>query len=489
MLSSIEKLFRAFDENGIHYCHWKSNEHLGEALEGDTDLDILFDFKQRSELEQVFSMCGLKRFRATPLMQYNAIEDYIGFDQEDAKIWHVHTHYRMTLGEKHLKGYTITPWGNLILENRIKSEDGIWISSPSDEFVLILCRIALKLRWRDLVKKLGKDDIVEIAWLRERITMDSVVASANNLVGNKSVESIRDLFNSNISKKRQFVRLQKSLRKEFKPFTGYDRFGSWMTRSRREAFWFIGGVQRRLGLSNFKSNRRISPAGGLVVSILGSDGAGKSTTIDYLKKEFNKKIDTVSIYLGSGDGSSSLLRKPMKIVAKKVGGKGVGHAVEKEYQEKEHVSMKSRFYSLGKIVWAITLAKEKNKKLKQITRARNNGLLVLTDRYPQIDTPGAGDGPLLNRYFKSRGLLGRIARWEYQVYKRFSINPPDLAVKLIVPTEIALNRKPEMTREEIVFKRNIVLNMNIAKENVTIDTSAPFEITRGEVMSAIWNMI
>ena len=125
MIESIERLLKALDENNINYCHWKSNEHLGEALDGDTDLDVLFDPAQRSELEHVFSECGLKRFRATPQMQYNAIEDYIGFDQETAKIWHVHTHYRMTLGEKHLKGYTITPWGPILLKDRIRVEEGI----------------------------------------------------------------------------------------------------------------------------------------------------------------------------------------------------------------------------------------------------------------------------------------------------------------------------------------------------------------------------
>lgn len=140
-------------------------EKLLEALDGETDLDVLFEPAQRTELERVFDECGLKRFRATPLMQYNAIEDFIGFDQEATKIWHIHTHYRMTLAEKHLKGYTITPWGSIILKHRIYDKSGIWTSDPSDELVLLLCRIALKLRWRDSGHSLGKDDQVELAWL------------------------------------------------------------------------------------------------------------------------------------------------------------------------------------------------------------------------------------------------------------------------------------------------------------------------------------
>ena len=488
MLSSIEKLLQALDENHIVYCHWKSNEHLGEALDGDTDLDMLFDPAQRTELERVFDACGLKRFRATPLMQYNAIEDYIGFDQDTAKIWHVHTHYRMTLGESHLKGYTITSWGAILLNNRVKN-GVVWTSDPADEFVLLLCRIALKLRWRDTGRNLGKDDRVEIAWLRERISKESVETAAKRMIGEKSKKIIFGLYDADLKKKSQFTGLQKTLRKELKPFTAYSRVGSWFTRTKREIFWLYGGVKRRLGWSNYSANRRVSPSGGLVVAILGCDGAGKSTTLSYIKKEFNKKLDVVSIYFGSGDGSSSLLRKPMKLVARKVGGKGVGHAVEKEYAEKKKVSLKSRLYSIAKVLWAVTLAKEKKTKQKQMVKARNNGLLVLTDRYPQSDMPGASDGPLLSRYQSSNGLMKRISDWEQKIYESFSVNAPDLTIKLMVPTDVAIARKPEMTAEEIENKKNIVMGMDISEHTAVIDTSRPFEITRGEVMKEIWDLI
>lgn len=489
MLESIEQLLKALDAHNVTYCHWKSNEHLAEALAGDTDLDMLFDPAQRTELECVFDECGLKRFRATSLMQYNAIEDFIGFDQQAAKIWHVHTHYRMTLGENHLKGYTITPWGSTILKDRIRGGADVWTSDPSDELVLLLCRIALKLRWRDLCRNLGKDDKVEIAWLKERVTGESVAQAADRMVGEKSKRIILSLCDMAPGRKAQFRNLQVSLRTELKSFTAYSKLSSWFARAKREIFWLYGGMKRRLGWSNYSANRRVSPSGGLVVAILGCDGAGKSTTLSYIKKEFNKKLDVVSIYFGSGDGSSSLLRKPMKLVARKVGGKGVGHAVEKEYTEKKKVSFKSRLYSIAKVMWAVTLAKEKKSKQRQMVRARNNGLLVLTDRYPQSNIPGASDGPLLSRYRSRKGMMKRIAEWEQQIYESFAVNAPDLTIKLTVPTEVAIDRKPEMTVEEIENKKKIVMSMDISEHTAIIDTSRPFEETCGEVMKEIWDLI
>ncbi len=488
MLSSIEKLLHALEESGITYCHWKSNEHLADALEGETDLDMLFDYSQRAKLESVFGECGLKRFRATPLMQYNGIEDYIGFDQTAARIWHVHTHYRMTLGEKHLKGYMVTPWASILLRDRVRGEAEVWTSDPGEELAVLICRIALKLRWRDCMQKLGKDDRTELAWLKARVTKEQLEIAAKRLVSEDTAKRIVSLYESDLVRKPQFASVQKALRKEFRPFSAYSRAGSWFARTKREVYWLVGGVKRRLGLNAYSPNRRISPAGGLTAAILGCDGAGKSTTLSYIRKEFNKKIDTVCIYFGSGDGSSSLIRKPMKLVAKKIGGKGVGHAVEKEYAEKK-VSCKARLYSLAKILWAISLAAEKKKKQRRMAKAKNKGMLVLTDRYPQSIVPGASDGPLLSKYRQGRGLLKRIADWEQRIYERFSVNAPDLTIKLIVPTETAIERKPEMTVEEIENKKSIVMQMDFSEHTAVIDTSRPFEVTRGEVMNEIWKLI
>lgn len=489
MLKSIKNMLDAFEEHQIYYCHWKSNEHLAEALDGDTDLDVLFDPAQRVQLEMVLDECGLKRFRSTPLMQYNAIEDFIGFDKETAKIWHLHTHYRMTLGEKHLKGYTVNPWGKLILNNRRKDNLGFYCSAIEDELIMLLVRMSMKLRWRDCGRGIGKDDRKELTWLIERSDKETICNRAKLFVDEETAKEIVRLVNTKeLTRKCQLRKLRKLLLKELKLYTGYSSIGSRWMRHKRELFWLVGGIKRRLGINSFFANRRVSPNGGNVIAFLGCDGAGKSTTLAYVKKELNKKLDVCTIYFGSGDGNSSLLRKPMKLVAKKVGGKGVGHVVEKEYAEKKRISLKSRLYSLAKVIWAITLTNEKKTKIRQQTKARNNGLIVLTDRYPQTLYPGCSDGPLLSKY-EGKGLLGKIADWEHRVYESAAMNPPDLTVKLIVPTAVAIERKPEMTAEEIDTKKSIVMGLKLSDNTLVVDTSRPFEETRAEIMEAIWNIL
>lgn len=490
MLKSIKNMLEAFEEKGIIYCHWKSNEHLAEALTGETDLDVLFLPEQRVLLDIALNECGLKRFRSTPMMQYNAIEDYIGFDEETAMIWHLHTHYRMTLGEKHLKGYTVTPWCKYILDTRVLDSNGIYTSSPEVELVLLLSRLALKVRLRDTGRKIGSDDIVEYNWLINKVDLEKVKYHASKMCGSNAANIIYKLCKGNLVAKSQLHKLRSTLLKELNCFTGYSSLGSRWTRTMREINWLIGGVKRRMGMNSTNAYRRVSPSGGSVIVFLGCDGAGKSTSLDYVKKEFGKKLDVFTSYLGSGDGSSSLLRKPMKLVARRVGGKGLGHSVEKEYKEKKRISLKSRFYSLAKIMWAVALASEKKNKLRKITKARNNGLLVLIDRYPQTVMPGCNDGPLLTRYLiNGSWLTKKVAKWEYAIYESASKNMPDLTLKLMVPTDVAIARKPEMTTEEIDNKKAAVRSMNFAIRSVEIDTSQEMKVSLGCIMKEIWQII
>jgi len=494
MLKSIHQMFEAFEKSGIEYCHWKSNEHLAEALDGETDLDILFLPEQRAMLDCVLNQCGLKRFRAVQLMQYNAIEDYIGFDEATAKIWHLHLHYRLTLGEKHLKGYTVAPWGDYLLQNKVMSDLGVYTSCYEDELILLIIRIALKIRWRDFGRRIGKDDIKELEWLYKRIDNKKLEVSLSQYVNDVVADQVRVLIKQRPKTKNDFIKLQRILRKFLKPYTGYTKGGSWWVRSIRELFWGFNGVKRRLHLKMDKPCRRISPSGGSVIAFLGCDGAGKTTTIDYIAREFSKKLDVKIVYLGSGDGSCSLIRKPMKLVAAKIGGKGVGHAVEKEYEKSDEinkkVSIKARLYSVAKYFWAMTLAYEKKKKIKEITRARNNGMLVLVDRYPQVLMPGCSDGPLLTKYLKKgKGFLYKQAKKELEIYKSASLNPPDLVIKLTVPTEIAIIRKPEMTEKEIENKKAAVFAMNVSKNSVIIDTSVEKITAFSKGMYEIWKII
>ena len=491
MLSSIICLFDELDKNNIVYCHWKSNEHLNESINGDTDLDVLFYPEQRNILNSVLEKNGLKRFRATEFMQYNGIEDYIGIDIKEAKIWHLHVHYRLTLGGSHLKGYTLTDWAPLILANRRLDSSGIYTSAVEDELILLLVRMSLKVTICNKRKRIGSDDLKELQWLKNKLNLNDFNERCDLLLSESSKKEILRLLDVQLKRKRQLKRLKKIIQKDFAIYAGCSRIKLFFKRIKRTFNWIKGGISRKKNNIS-KPYRRVSPSGGSVVAFLGSDGAGKSSTINYLFKEFNKKIDTKVIYLGSGDGQCAWYRKPLRFFAKKIGGKGVGKEIENNFQNpnKKKKRLKTFFYRIAKIIWARALASEKKKKYRLITRLRNQGIFVMTDRYPQTNVCGCSDGPLLHQYLsRKKGLLRKIALKEDAIYRQFGKNVPDLMVKLRVDPEISLQRKPEMTLDEILAKNDAVEKCNSALKIISIDTSVSMKESCGKIMEEIWKII
>ena len=154
------RLFRAFDEAGVVHCHFKSNEHLAEGLAGVTDLDVLVERRHARAAQAALSVTGFKRFSSRFAAAYPAVEDYLGFDPDAARLIHMHVHYALVAGEPHLKSYQLR-LGDTLLATRVNdAQTGVYVSDPSLEMELLLLRCALKLRWRDRVlERLGRPGI------------------------------------------------------------------------------------------------------------------------------------------------------------------------------------------------------------------------------------------------------------------------------------------------------------------------------------------
>ena len=157
MLHVLRELFERLHAEGIRYCHWKSNEHLGPSMVGETDVDVLVDRGAIVALTRVLGETNFKRFVSKPGRGYPGIEDYVGFDFATGALTHLHVHYQLTLGEKFLKGHRL-PWEELFLSTRVLDAGyGIYVADPHVELVVLIVRAVLKLRARDVVlESLGK---------------------------------------------------------------------------------------------------------------------------------------------------------------------------------------------------------------------------------------------------------------------------------------------------------------------------------------------
>ena len=491
-LSVIRSLVQAFNEAEIPYCHWKSNEHLTASMLGLTDLDVLVDRGHHHEVQQALAACGFRSFRATAFAGYPAVEDHLALDEATGRMVHLHLHYRLTLGQKYLKGYRL-PWEAEMLATRRRAEQyDIDVISPEAELLLLLVRDALKRRLRSRIAagiglRSKKDDFGrEFAWLVERADRAAVLSLGLRLIGPGVEDCLTRLIDKGGRQEdRQFF--ARKVRPALKKYRTYGSVTAAILAATREIVWILGGLSRKRFRWAFPL-RRVTPRGGIVVAFLGSDGSGKSSLSADAIFWLGGKLDVVPIYFGSGDGPGSLLRLPMQFARRLLQRGGVGGSGDSGNRE----GWRGTLRNIALVPWALSLSLEKHGKHKKMVRARNRGLVVICDRYPQDQVKGFNDGLLLSHLSGSRSrMLKSFAAWEAKPYREAHRQAPDIVIKLLASPQVALSRRPEMSIDEIDRRIRAVRAMRFPPTTsvVEIDADRPLDEVVRTVRSLIWQAV
>ena len=106
-------------------------------------------------------------------------------------------------------------------------------------------------------------------------------------------------------------------------------------------------------------------------------------------------------------------------------------------------------------------------------KARNRGMVVICDRFPQSDFPGFNDGPLLTHWYDHRWrVCCAIADWEARPYVEAGRAAPDLVIKLVATPEVANQRRPEMSREGLQRRVKAVKELQFQSMTKIIELNA-----------------
>jgi len=451
---------------GIAFCHWKSNEHLLAAVAGDTDLDVLFDETAREVAVDALEQVGFRRGQSVWYRRYPHIEDYLCIDSISGKLVHVHAHFRLLVGEESVKSYRL-PWEKEILDSRHWDDIAQFpAAEPSREMLLLFVRGAIKRRHPSLHRRLVRmrsrasaaDEEREFAWLKRRVTPNELRTLSASLLGSRSVQAVESLY-ANGPSMSGLARLYETAHLD-----RYLIFATAIVRLRRAVRWSaaLGSVLlRRAGLTARPSRRRLTSRG-LIVAVLGADGSGKSTLVKSLDAALSKKLDVERLYLGSGDGPSSLLRRPLVLLREWRQKRRAGVASTRQQNSVNAQTTRAKPVGLlrnsERVWWAVSLACEKRSRVRRAARARSLGKIVVTDRYPQASIEGYNDGPLLRELAGSNWWpLRALSRWERSAYLSSGIAQPDLVLKLIGSPAVLHERRPEMSQDVIVRKQEGIL--------------------------------
>jgi hypothetical protein len=499
VLTVVRELFDQLAAAKVTHCHWKSNEHLDAAIRGATDLDVLVDREAGPELGSLLEKAGFKRIAAVPARSYAGVEDYLAMDWSTGRLAHLHLHYRLVLGERNLKGYSL-PWEALLLETRqLDPATGIFVCDPNLELIVLAVRAALKLRHRDFLTPpwgpttLPVGMLDEFLWLLSRVDQQRLRQLAVDLVGKEAAGLLLEMTSAlpSLSALRAFGHAADPFlraHRTYRPLEAARR------RCGRELQGRWAALRNRMVEGSLPQKHTL-PRGGIVIAILGSDGSGKSTVVREIAAWLSWKVDVQSIYLGSGDGPVSLLRRPLRVLA------ALRARLRRTSLPSREIAIGAapqdsgssrRLRAVWRSWWAVALAREKLDRLADARRARNLGMIALCDRYPQCQFPGFNDGPQLGGWsdHPSRWLRG-VSAWELSAYRYAERSRPDLVVKLHVTPAIAVQRKDDMGPEDVTRRVAATRNLRFPPDVtvVDIDATQPLELVLLQVKRAIWGFI
>ncbi len=480
MLEICRKLFCELNVSGVQYCSWKGNDHLEDGLYGSKDLDILVNKADYFRINQILSELRFRRYEPLSYLKYLSVEDFIGLDEESGHLVHIHLYCEIRIGRRFFENYHL-PFEEFVLKNRIFSEQHeLYLINPSLEVILFLIRyIAQK-------GNVHGHFCQKMSWYNSKLSTEMVGMYAAEMFDDKYAELIL-AYLTDTGNKKTFNNLRLDTASRLRYFRTSAIIVSDLKAIKRTMDAVVNYITAKICHMPFPY-RRVNPSGGLVVALVGIDGSGKSTLVREVNEWLSWKIDVFLIYFGSGDGRSSLARYPLLAISRLVKNKkpGVINGGTKNKGKK-----KTFFYQAARTIWAIILAYEKQNKLKQLWLAKNRGLTVLCDRYPQYQTAGLNDGPLLSDWLNSRNCLSRkIARWELRSYQLVNIYPPDILIKLKVPEDVALKRKTEMEQKQIRKKSQAIERIQYHNRTKVyeIDTAGNINNSLTKIKQIIWNL-
>ncbi|HEY4092120.1 MAG TPA: hypothetical protein VGN46_11435 [Luteibacter sp.] len=222
-----------------------------------------------------------------------------------------------------------------------------------------------------------------------------------------------------------------------------------------------------------------------LIAIIGTDGSGKSTVSDHVAEWVTRYGPAGRAHLGkqSGNIARAMARWPLigplldRAIKRKVD--GVNDRIKVDMQPTLLPAL---------VISAFTLRRKR--RFKRMLALRREGLIVVTDRFPQIEIPGAYDGPGFPETSKGSWMVVRLARYEHSAFEWMASHRPDLVLRLNVDLDVACARKPDHSRDALARKIAVTPLLRYSGAPIAeIDANQPLDAVIADVDAAIAKMM
>ena len=476
-LGLVSRLSQVLADEGIEYCHWKSNTFLDRTACGDNDLDLLVRRAHTQRFMEILQQLDFKETRLPASEELPGVRNFYGFDHPSGRLIHVHAHFQLILGNDLSKNYHL-PVERAYLAS---AAQGTLLRLPAREFELLVFVIRMTLKhstWDALLMRHGqlssseRDELADLADAPTLTRIDPILRHIPNLD-----RALFDLCLRSLQpgcpvglRIRAGERLQRILRACARRLHVSDVLLKFWHRLSQP-------IQRR-AFHRVPKNRFAS--GGLFIAIVGGDGAGKTTVLDGLNEWLAGKFEVRRVHMGKPVWSqmTTLVRGLLKVGTILRLYRFEGDTYEESFQP----------HGLPWFLRTVCTARDRALTYLRARRFSMNGGLVLCDRYSlagflQMDGPQCGQA-LSNLEHPSR-LHEFLAEREAAYYR--SIQPPDLLIVLKLDPETAVQRKADETAASVRARSSEVWRLDWEKiSGFEVDASGSREQTLARVQALIW---
>lgn len=180
-----------------------------------------------------------------------------------------------------------------------------------------------------------------------------------------------------------------------------------------------------------------------LIALVGSDGSGKSTVGAALLEWMETSRPTRLCHLGKQTGNigRTIARWPL-----------VGRRFNKALTKKADSAKAPGGPGTVTALTIYLFSMRRVRRFRRMLALRDQGIAILTDRFPQIEIPGPMDGLGLSLTKPRNAIVRWLAREERRQYRWMVSHRPDLVIRLKVDLATAIARKPDHRASSLAIK-------------------------------------